>query len=105
MLGKGKLKSGTKTLYKDSGLKNPWPKTANSTPEVDILEQYGSSYKVYVHSDLFNPRTVYVKKSDVVNIKLIQTNQGGQVVLETGDTMILTDKNGKRLGVFTFKKD
>lgn len=68
MLGTGKLKSGRKVLYKDSELKNAYPKPANSTPTVDILEESVKGYKVFVHHTSFNPQTVWVAKGNVVNI-------------------------------------
>ena len=68
MIGTGKLKSGRKVLYKDGNLKNAWPKPANSTPNVDILEETSKAYKVFVHNTNFDPQTVWIAKGNVVNI-------------------------------------
>ena len=107
MLGTGKFRSGTKTLYKDANLRSAYHKTASSTPNVDILQQTSNAYQVKVHSSLFNPNIVWVRKGDVVNINMIskpKPTPKGEVTLATGDTMKLFDKNGKELGTFTFKK-
>ena len=109
MLGTGRLKSGTKTLYKDGNLKDPYEKTSSSTPKVDILQETSKAYFVHVYHDLFNPKKVWIAKSNVVNIlwnKPPASKPSGnkQIPLETGDTMKLFDKNGKELGTFTFKK-
>lgn len=106
MLGTGKFRSGVKTLYKDANLRSAYPLTASSTPNVDILQETSNAYYVDVKSKLFNPTKVWVRKNDVVNVKLKQPSKPSgnkQIPLETGDTMKLYDKNGKELGTFTFK--
>ena len=108
MIGTGKLKSGRKVLYKDGNLKNAWPKPANSTPNVDILDETSKAYKVYVHSQYFNPKTVWIAKSHVGNVVMKKpsvkpSKPVDKVELFDGDKMVLYRGNNK-LGEFTFKK-
>lgn len=108
MIGTGKFRSGTKTLYKDANLRNAYPKTSSSTPNVKILQETSKAYFVDVDHHLFNPKKVWIAKSNVVNIKWNKPSKPsskGEVTLATGDVMKVFDKNGKELGVFTFKKN
>ena len=108
MLGTGKLRAGTKTLYKDGNLKNPYSVKANSTPNVKILDQTSNAYFVDVDSPHFDPKKVWIGKKDVVNVKMTaKPNDKPSVkpsaTLETGDTMKMFDKNGVEIGIWTFK--
>lgn len=112
MLGTGRLRSGVKVLYKDSGLRNRWSDTASSTPKVDILKEVGNAYFVKVHSIHFSPKEVWVSKQDVIDRVMVNKPAvskpvvkpvGRKIELVTGDTMVLKDVNGVELGVWTFK--
>lgn len=103
MIGTGKLRTGTKTLYKDGNLKNPYSVKANSTPNVKILDQTSNAYFVDVNSPHFDPKKVWISKKDVVNVKMVEKpSVKPSATLETGDTMKMFDKNGVELGYWTF---
>ena len=83
----------------------------------DVLEAYTQGYKVRAafseHGDsgtrVFSPAIFYLKTNDL-NVTLNKPSTPkpkpkGSVAFEDGDTMQLLDKNGVKLGVWTFKKE
>ena len=114
MLGTGQNKKGKKVdIYLDNGFKS---KAKNgfgggTVWNFNILEENSKGYKVYVtkstsgkDGSIFSPRTFWLRKEDV-NVSFYKPPTQKVQGLETGDTMILSDKNGKRLGVWTFKAE
>lgn len=80
----------------------------------DILQENNKGYQVYVKNatngqkgSIFNPRTFWLLKGDINVIlnNVAKPEHKESVAFEDGDTMQLLDKNGVKLGVWTFKKE
>lgn len=126
MLGKAQNIRGKKVdiyLNKDFNRKANKGLSGNVVWNFDVLEAYTQGYKVTatrsehgdVGSRVFNPVTFYLK-TNALNVTLNKPStpkpkpntpkpSGKTIPLEDGDTMQLLDKNGVKLGVWTFKKE
>lgn len=119
MLGNGYVVLGKKSdIYLNSNLTNKAQNgfSGNTKWFVDVLEEYSESYKVKIThnsnggsaSGVFNPTTFYLRKNAVIitywNRPIEENKPSVNIGLETGDIMILSDKNGNELGTWTFKK-
>lgn len=116
MIGKGKIKlkqSTTIYLDKDLTAKAKTGFSGGTQWYLNLIVEHPKSYMVIVThengttaSDVFNPSTFYLRKEDVIITSTVEPSKPSEnATLQTGDTMVLSDKNGKRIGVWTFKKD
>lgn len=106
MINEVKIPKGNIYLYDDKSNKYPKPNTVART--VKVLGETNEWFKI-TYPQLVGVKYVWVKKSDIgyVNpvVKPSPVKPSTNALLNTGDTMVLSDVNGKRIGVWTFKKE
>lgn len=118
MIGTAQNKKKKINIYLDSSLKQKAKNglSGKTIWNFDVLQENSKGYQVYVKNatngsqgSIFNPRTFWLRKQDLnVTLKKEDTPKpkpSGTVAFEDGDTMQLLDKNGVKLGVWTFKKE
>lgn len=113
MIGTGQNKRKKIDIYLDGSFKSKARSglSGNTIWNFDVLKENSKGYQVYVKNatngskgSIFNPRTFWLLKSDL-SVKLNTVKKPSNIVgLNTGDIMVVSDKDGKKLGEWTFKK-